>query len=243
MQIIAHRGASKAFPENSLLAFEQALLQGCDGIEFDVQYHQASGEFILLHDQYLATGEAKVHFNDLPLSALTGDHKQSGYGLCTLAQALECIKGQCWINIELKSPAQGEQLVLELTKLSQVISCAKQHGQICDSQIVVSSFNHHALLKLHQLLPKITTAALIACCPLDYAAFCLPLKVQMLNLSIDCLNPELIQDAKQRGLSVGVYTVDLPAQIELCMSLQVDAIFTNDPRQTRAIVEGLNKYG
>ncbi len=53
MQVIAHRGASGEFTENSLLAFEQAILQGCDGIEFDVQFHQASGEFILLHDSYL----------------------------------------------------------------------------------------------------------------------------------------------------------------------------------------------
>ena len=33
---IAHRGASRDRPENTLAAFDEALRQGCDGIEFDV---------------------------------------------------------------------------------------------------------------------------------------------------------------------------------------------------------------
>lgn len=36
MQIIAHRGASGEYPENTLLAFRQALAQGADAIELDV---------------------------------------------------------------------------------------------------------------------------------------------------------------------------------------------------------------
>jgi hypothetical protein len=43
MKIIAHRGASGEFPENTLQAFEQAITQQADGIELDAQYHQASG--------------------------------------------------------------------------------------------------------------------------------------------------------------------------------------------------------
>lgn len=35
--IIAHRGGSQNFPENTLLAFEKSLEMGCDGIELDVQ--------------------------------------------------------------------------------------------------------------------------------------------------------------------------------------------------------------
>ena len=53
MKVIAHRGASGEFPENSLLAFEEAIKQQADGIELDAQYHQASGEFVLLHDSYV----------------------------------------------------------------------------------------------------------------------------------------------------------------------------------------------
>ena len=126
MKIIAHRGASGEFPENSLLAFEQAILQGCDGIEFDIQYHQPSGEFILLHDSYLdrvteSGAEEKVHFNQLSLAALTDISTNGKYRLCTLTDALHCINQQCPINIELKSATQGEQLADEMQKLETLL--------------------------------------------------------------------------------------------------------------------------
>mgnify|MGYP001140123004 CR=1 FL=1 len=237
MKIIAHRGASGEFAENSLVAFEQALLQGCDGIEFDVQFHQPSSEFILLHDSYLSIskknnrGDKKVHFNQLPLTEL------AKFNICTLEQALHCINNQCLINIELKSAAQGAQLIEEMQKLASLIKQAQLNNLITFEQIIISAFNHHALVYLAEHLPEITTAALIACCPIDYAKFCQKLKVKMLNLSIECINPEIINDAHQRGLKVWVYTVDNPEQIKQCIKYQVDGIFTNFPERSRQVVQ------
>ena len=48
MKVIAHRGASGEYPENSLLAFEKAIEQKADAIELDARFHESS-EFILLH--------------------------------------------------------------------------------------------------------------------------------------------------------------------------------------------------
>ena len=237
MKIIAHRGASGEFAENSLLAFEQAILQGCDGIEFDVQFHHPSNEFILLHDSYLSTGgenssgDKKVHFNQLPLSEL------AKFNICTLNQALHCINSQCLINIELKSAAQGAQLVDEMQKLDALIRQAQLSNLITYQQIIISAFNHHALVYLAEHSPEITTAALIACCPFDYAKFCQKLKVKMLNLSIACINPEIINDAHRRGLKVWVYTVDNPEQIKQCIKYQVDGIFTNFPKRSRQAIK------
>lgn len=240
MKIIAHRGASGEFAENSLVALEQALLQGCDGIEFDVQYHQPSGEFILLHDSYLSSGkrnsrgDIKVHFNQLPLAELVK------FNICTLNQALSCINNQCLINIELKSAAQGTQLVEQMQKLKVLLQQAQQHKLITFQQIIISAFNHHALIYLAEHLPEIVTAALIACCPVDYAKFCQKLNVSMLNLSIECINPEIVEDAHRRGLKVWVYTVDNLEQIKQCINYQVDGIFTNFPERTRQTIDEIN---
>lgn len=239
MKVIAHRGASGEFIENSLLAFEQAILQGCDGIEFDVQFHQPSGEFILLHDSYLNTGDSissadeKYHFNQLPLSELVK------FNICTLTQALQCINTQCLINIELKSAVQGQQLIDEMQKLVKLIQQAQQDHIITSQQIIMSAFNHHSLAYIAEHLPNITTAALIASCPLGYAQFCQELKVKMLNLSIECLNPEIVNDAHQRGLKVWVYTVDNPDQIKRCWDYRVDGIFTNFPQRSRQTLMSL----
>ena len=252
MKVIAHRGASGEFPENSLLAFKQAIIQGCDAIEFDVQFHQPSGEFILLHDSYLDVDdksgnenssinvENKVHFNQLSLDQLINSVGNAKYNLCTLEQSLKCINNQCSINIELKSAAQGTQLLTEIQKLSRLLKQVQNQSLISYQHIIISSFNHHAILLVAEYIPEVSTAALIASCPIDYAEFCKKLNVKMLNLSIDCLNSEIINDAHLKGLQVWVYTVDNYNQIKQCLDYQVDGIFTNFPDRTHQIMLAFN---
>ena len=107
-------------------------------------------------------------------------------------------------------------------------------------QLIISSFNHHALIYTKKYLPAVATAALIACCPVDYAKFCKELDVKMLNLAIDFINPEIINDAHSKGLQVWVYTVDNPAQIKQCLQYQVDGIFTNFPHVHATSFHNLN---
>jgi glycerophosphoryl diester phosphodiesterase len=49
-QIWAHRGARREAPENTLPAFELAVAQGADGVEFDVQL-TADGTVVVIHDE------------------------------------------------------------------------------------------------------------------------------------------------------------------------------------------------
>ena len=46
--LIAHRGDSQNFPENSMSAFESAFQHGADGVELDVHEHR--GELIVVHN-------------------------------------------------------------------------------------------------------------------------------------------------------------------------------------------------
>ncbi len=46
---IAHRGGAALLPENTLAAFKAARVQGCDGIELDVQLSR-DGEVVVVHD-------------------------------------------------------------------------------------------------------------------------------------------------------------------------------------------------
>ncbi len=50
--LIGHRGASAEAPENTVAAFERALLLGADGIEFDVQL-TSDGHAVVVHDALL----------------------------------------------------------------------------------------------------------------------------------------------------------------------------------------------
>ena len=59
MLVIAHRGASAAFPENTLAAFSGAVAQGADGVELDVR-RTADGRLALSHDDTLPDGTVVV---------------------------------------------------------------------------------------------------------------------------------------------------------------------------------------
>src|ERR1041385_3451827 len=52
MLCIAHRGGAGLFPENTLAAFRNAVVVGCDGAELDVQLSR-DGEGVIFHDYRL----------------------------------------------------------------------------------------------------------------------------------------------------------------------------------------------
>ena len=238
MKIIAHRGASGEFPENSILAFEHAILQQADGIELDAQYHQLSGEFVLLHDSYVKDNVGnEFHFNELPLADLLSITKNN-QPITTLDKALTAIDGRCLVNIELKtSVADTANIDIIVRALIKLLNKYTQSQKFSYSQFIISAFNHHLLLAVKDLIPEVETAALIAHYPLSIDEYKIKLQAQSINPSIECLNQKLVNDIHQLDLSVWVYTVDREQDILRCKQLGVDAIFTNYPARTKLIVE------
>jgi len=238
MKVFAHRGASGEFPENSLLAFEQAIKQQCDGIELDAQYHQSSGEFILLHDSYVKNKDGiEYHFNDLTLNELLAI-THSSQPITTLDQALAIINGQCLVNIELKATESDQTLRNTIVeKLRHLLNDCIQRKQFTYSQFILSSFDHPILLNIKQKIPQVDTAALIAHSPLSFDELEQTLKVKSVNPAINCLNQSLVNRAHQCGLAVWVYTVDRNQDVMQCIEYGVDAIFTNYPARTKLIIE------
>lgn len=237
MQIFAHRGASGEFPENTVLAFEQAILQGADGIELDAHYHPG-GKFVLLHDRFLQTKTTGLGL--IQRSTLTDilALQTAGLTIPTLAVALSAIAGKCQVNIELKDDISDPAIMSELlTCLQHKLTYAVQHHGFSWHQFMLSSFNHHLLATCSKLLPQVRTAALIASNPLGFSAFADELKVSAINPCIDCLDPAFVAHAHQHHYQVFVYTVDHTEDIDKCLTLGVDGIFTNFPLQTRHYIE------
>lgn len=239
MKIIAHRGASGEYPENSLLAFEKAIEQGADGIELDAQYHVASGKFVLLHDSYLdKTTNGKGDLNRLTLDELKALDLGHNEKLVTLPQALAAINGRVFVNIELKTVRCSSQNLQDIiAELNHVLTVAIQENNFSLEQFVISSFDHHLLSVCKQHIKQLRTAALIAHRPIDYSDFAKTLEVSGINPDIDCIHQCLVDDAHQQSLSVWVYTVDRREDIEHCLTIGVDGIFTNFPRKSRDLLD------
>lgn len=239
MDIIAHRGASGEFPENTLLAFEQAIIQQANAIELDVHYHHESREYIVFHDAFIGNQSGhKSAIQQLDFQALSSCQLGFDQTIPTLLEALAKIHAKVPVNIELKSSSTDSDLIdLELDYLYKTIQQSQANYRYTPSQIIISSFNHILLSHCQRRFPQYKYGALIAHIPLQQSHILGKLDVNYLNIAIDTLNESTVNYAKTLGLKVGVYTVDERYDIGRCYALGVDAIFTNYPKRTRNIVQ------
>jgi len=106
--ITAHRGITGGnIPGNTLAAFDAALLQGVDMIELDVS-NSIDGELFVFHPgmEHVFLGMADKLLSDIPaseirkLSFLNGDATATQFGINTFDEALEHLKGRCYINVD-----------------------------------------------------------------------------------------------------------------------------------------------
>ena len=88
MLLIAHRGYHAAAPENTLAAFEAAIMVGASGIETDVRISR-DGVPVLIHDRVIASGETVA---DLTRTEI---EQAVGHEIPTLDEALECFQASC----------------------------------------------------------------------------------------------------------------------------------------------------
>ena len=162
MKVFAHRGASGEFPENTILAFKKAILQGCDGIELDVQYHP-SGELILSHDSHILNAAQQPNkLQNIPINELLTLPAGPGEFITTLSKALFCIDGQCDLNIEIKAAYVEQNDIRVISeKISTTIKHSIQQGNFKLNQFIISSFNHYIIKEINNVLPEIRTVALL----------------------------------------------------------------------------------
>ena len=225
MQIIAHRGASGSYPENTLLAIEQALLAKADGIEIDV--FCVENQLVVIHDENVSrTTNGTGLLQDFTLKQLQQLDAGSGQQVPTLWQVLQLINNQTMLNIELK----GDNTVAPLLSL---LKRAERELQFDVNRLLISSFNHHLLAALKQQQPALKLGALTASLPIDYAAFAHQLQAYSVHCDVSFINQAFVDDAKARGLKVYVYTVDQADDIARMRQYGVDGIFSNYPAKAR----------
>ncbi|MEH6713227.1 MAG: glycerophosphodiester phosphodiesterase family protein [Paraglaciecola polaris] len=228
MLVFAHRGASADAPENTLLAINKALEQGCDGIEIDV--HQHGHQLLVIHDHWLhrttnGTGQLKEYSFE-QLQALDAG---LGERIPTLWQVMECIAGRCMLNIEIKG-VKDVQLVLDnIEKAQHALNFTLDH-------FIVSSFDHHLLRAIKEHKPDLKIGALTACNPIGYARFAEELSAYSVNVDVSFMDEAFVLDAKRRGLKIFAYTVDQQADLARLEDWQVDGVFSNGPGKAKAFL-------
>jgi len=122
--VVAHRGAHRGIPENSLPAYQKAIDLGADFVEIDVRTTK-DGRFVSVHnatiDTYVKGASGKV--KDMTLAELRGldigsrvDPKWQGTRIPTFAEILDLCQGRIGIYLDLKDG-----------KVSELVQVVKQH--------------------------------------------------------------------------------------------------------------------
>jgi glycerophosphoryl diester phosphodiesterase len=233
LTIIAHRGASAHYPENTMISFEGAINMGADMVELDVQM-TADGEVIVFHDETLnrcTNGRGKIA--DYSLSDLKKldagswfDGFFQGEKIPTLEEVLRACKNRIAVNIEIKDSAvrntlEGgiEEKCLELVEKTGI-----------SGHVVFSSFSPLALRHIRQIDPKMPIAVLF---DRKYYGAKLPseivsgLSANAFNCSLRQLNKKWLADLQQQDIPVNVYTVNDEKNMRRLLDVGINGIFTN----------------
>ncbi len=115
--VIAHRGAHKGIPENTLAAYQKAIDLGCDFVEIDVRKTR-DGRFVSVHneevDKYTG-GEYTGKVKSFTLEELKNMNIGKSVGpewknerIPTLEEILKLCEGKIGIYLDLKEPYMEE---------------------------------------------------------------------------------------------------------------------------------------
>ena len=227
---VAHRGAGKLAPENTLAAFRLGAAQGYRAFECDVKL-SADGVPFLLHDATLErTTSGRGTAGDLPWAALSQLDAGSWHSRAFAGEPLPTLQAVAAfvqrnglaLNIEIK-PTPGQEAIT-----GQVV--AEHAARLWAGQAIpplLSSFRPDALASAQAAEPGLPRALLLdTLWPgwADRAAALGCVAVVTHHALMDSALCEQLHAAGRRAL---VYTVNDPVEAQRLLALGIDGLITD----------------
>jgi glycerophosphoryl diester phosphodiesterase len=248
--VVAHRGSSYALAEHTLGAYLRAIDEGADGLECDVRLTR-DGHLVCVHDRKVdrtSSGRGVVSEFDLDdLRALDfgswhaprpgayiEDRDSTEAPVLTLERLLEVVRGadrEVRLLVETKHPTRYAGLVeQQLVRLLDRFGLAAPDERT-ESPVAVMSFSPVALRRVRLLAPALPTVQLYDRMPVLRRDGSLPASADAAGPGVHILqaHPGYVRRVHEQGHQVYVWTVDEAPDIELVLSLRVDAVITNRP--------------
>ena len=229
-KIVAHRGywRTDGSAQNSITSLQKAAAVGCYGSEFDV-WLTADGVPVVFHD---ATIDG-IRIEDTTFATLMNHRLQNGEFIPTLQQYLSegaKIEG-CQLILEIKphrNEVRDKRIADMCVELVRTLGLEKKTEYISFSKVVCQ--------RLHEITPDSKVAYL--------NGELSPAQIKEMGLTgidyndkVFVKHPEWLQEAKQLGVEVNVWTVDGEENLRHHANLEgVDLITTNDPEILKGIL-------
>lgn len=233
IEVIAHRGYSSEFPENTMAAFKGACELGVDYIELDVQLSK-DGVPVLFHDTDMKrlTGQ-KGLISDYTYEELwafdVGSWFHSGFAgerIPTLQMALEYIATQeCKVYLELKDcgPVPGFE--------DSVVEVVQSTGM--QDRVVYASFNYEYLKKIKELD---NNSKILYNTTSDKKTIVQEYPAEFYGLYFEAATADLIEAIHAEGKMAFAWTVTTPEEMTNLIEMGIDGIVTNDPGRAKVVI-------
>ena len=235
-QVIGHRGASAYAPENTMAAFKKAQALGCRFVEFDVKL-SADGDAFVFHDDTLqrttngrgqfglATTDYLQSFDAGRWFAKWFSRDYTGEKIPTLHEVMEWLtESDVQANIEIKAcPGAMEKTTIA------VLTHINRYWPQDKALPLVSSFDLDALRLCRSLSPEMPLALLLSKWQDNWLQLAEELQCFSVHLSLSEATRARVNEIKQNGYAVCIYTVKSKRNAAKLFKWGVDAIFSDYP--------------
>ena len=230
--VLAHRGASRSAPENTLEAFELAVRQGADGVELDVRL-TADDRAVVIHDRTLkrvTRGRDSRAVERMSLADLRAVDVR-GSRVPELGSVLSWAAGnEALVNIELKHDVPNQSVLI--SRVLETLEAVPGLGP----RLLLSCLDARVVWALSRRAPSLPIGWILERGPLDDR------RVHgWKRLGAAAVHPKgwlctgAAMSAWARGGAwVNVWCVNDPSEALAFAASGVSALFTDEPARLRA---------
>jgi glycerophosphoryl diester phosphodiesterase len=214
--VIAHRGASWDERENTVPAFERAILDGADFVELDVQATRDGG-LVVFHDRRL---ERLTPLTGAVCSARLDELTE--VGVPSLEEVLEVTRGRVGVMAEVKGAWRSRRHDL-----------VRRTAALLGETDVLLSFERRALLEARGAFPRLRLLQHVGAGVSIRTAATYAWAVGFHDARV---TPRALASASRIGLRTTVYTVNDAVRMAELVELGVGGIFTDRPALLRSVL-------
>jgi glycerophosphoryl diester phosphodiesterase len=231
--IVAHRGywncEAGGFARNSVASLKAAQEAGFWGSEFDVNM-TADSVLLVFHDSSL--GGKRIDQN--PYSAFAEHRLENGEPIPTLEKYLEQAQ-QCATTTLVFEMKQHATPQIEDAAVQKSVALLKEYGLLSPDRVIFISFSLHACRELARLCPGFTVQYLGADL---WPAEVLDNGLNGIDLNFGAYmgSTRYLQEARACGMSVNVWTVNNPDDMQKAISMRIDQLTTDEPMKARELL-------
>ena len=227
---IAHRGAGKLAPENTMAAFRLGAEYGYRGFECDVKL-SADGVPFLLHDATLertsnACGLAgDFRWDQLSLLDAGSWHSRryAGEPPASLQAVAAFVQRNGYaLDLEIK-PTPGSEAHTGAVVAAEVARLWRGQARVP----LLSSFQPEALRAALDAVPELPRALLLDTLPAEAFDMAQDLRCVALITDHELMDAALLQRIHAAGLRALVYTVNEPGRAQHLLAMGIDGIVTD----------------